>query len=52
MRYLDFFVRNVIDQYKELGLYDDTIFVIYGDHGEGFGEHDLYQHDNTIYQEG
>jgi lipoteichoic acid synthase len=52
VRYLDFFVKNVIDQYKDLGLYDDTIFVIYGDHGEGFGEHDLYQHDNTIYQEG
>ena len=52
VRYLDFFVQNVIDQYKELGLYDDTIFVIYGDHGEGFGEHDLFQHDNTIYQEG
>jgi lipoteichoic acid synthase len=52
MRYLDFFVRNVIDQYKELGLYHHTIFVIYGDHGEGFGEHDLFQHDNTIYQEG
>jgi lipoteichoic acid synthase len=52
MRYLDFFVRNIMDQYKELGLYEDTIFVIYGDHGEGFGEHDLYQHDNTIYQEG
>ena len=52
VRYLDFFVKNVIDQYKDLGLYDDTIFVIYGDHGEGFGAHDLYQHDNTIYQEG
>jgi lipoteichoic acid synthase len=52
MRYLDFFVKNVIEQYKEMGLYDNTIFVIYGDHGEGFGEHDLYQHDNTIYEEG
>jgi arylsulfatase A-like enzyme len=52
VRYLDFFVKNVIDQYKDLGLYDDTIFVIYGDHGEGFWEHDLNQHDNTIYQEG
>jgi arylsulfatase A-like enzyme len=52
VRYLDFFVKNVVDQYKELGLYDDTIFVIYGDHGEGFWEHDLNQHDNTIYQEG
>jgi lipoteichoic acid synthase len=52
IRYLDFFVKNVIDQYKALGLYDNTIFVIYGDHGEGFWEHDLNQHDNTIYQEG
>jgi arylsulfatase A-like enzyme len=52
IRYLDFFVKNVIHQYKELGLYDNTIFVIYGDHGEGFWEHDLNQHDNTIYQEG
>ncbi|MDQ3863635.1 MAG: sulfatase-like hydrolase/transferase [Actinomycetota bacterium] len=52
IRYLDFFVKNLMEQYKELGLYDNTIFVIYGDHGEGFGEHDLFQHDNTIYQEG
>jgi lipoteichoic acid synthase len=35
-----------------MGLYDNTIFVIYGDHGEGFGEHELKQHDNTIYEEG
>jgi lipoteichoic acid synthase len=52
VRYLDFFVKNIIEQYKEMGLYDNTIFVIYGDHGEGFGEHDLNQHDNTIYEEG
>jgi arylsulfatase A-like enzyme len=52
VRYLDFYVRNLIEQYKELGLYENTIFVIYSDHGEGFGEHDLYQHDNTIYEEG
>ncbi|BBL81157.1 hypothetical protein RxyAA322_30110 [Rubrobacter xylanophilus] len=50
--YLDHFVRNVIEQYKQLGLYRDTIFVIYGDHGEGFGEHGRYQHDDTIYEEG
>ncbi len=52
IHYLDFYVKNVMDQYKKLGLYDKTIFVIYGDHGEGFGEHGLFQHDNTIYQEG
>jgi arylsulfatase A-like enzyme len=48
----DFFLKNLFDQYKQLGLYDNTVFVILGDHGEGFGEHGLYQHDNTIYEEG
>jgi lipoteichoic acid synthase len=52
MRLQDHFLKNLIDQYKELGLYEDTIFVIYGDHGEGFGEHGLLQHNNTIYEEG
>jgi lipoteichoic acid synthase len=52
MRLQDIFLKNLIDQYKKLGLYDNTIFVIYGDHGEGFGEHGRYQHDDTIYQEG
>jgi lipoteichoic acid synthase len=52
MRLQDTFVKNLMDQYKEMGLYDDTIFVVYGDHGEGFGEHGRYQHDDTIYQEG
>ena len=52
IRYQDFFLKNLFDQYKALGLYDDTIFIILGDHGEGFGEHGLEQHDNTIYEEG
>ena len=52
VRYEDFFLRNLFDQYKKLGLYDDTVFIILGDHGEGFGEHGRFQHDNTIYEEG
>ncbi len=52
LRMLDFFLQNLFDQYKELGLYDDTIFVIFGDHGEGFGEHDRFLHGDTIYEEG
>jgi arylsulfatase A-like enzyme len=52
LRYQDHFVENLIDQYKELGLYEDTIFVIFGDHGEGFGEHGLLGHNDTIYEEG
>jgi phosphoglycerol transferase MdoB-like AlkP superfamily enzyme len=52
LRYQDHFVQNLFDQYKKLGLYNNTIFVLYGDHGEGFGEHGLNQHDDTIYEEG
>ena len=52
VRYVDHFVENVIDQYRELGLYDSTLFVIVGDHGEAFGEHGREQHDNVPWQEG
>jgi lipoteichoic acid synthase len=52
LRMLDFFLRNLFDQYKRLGLYEDTIFVLYGDHGEGFREHGRYMHGDTIWEEG
>jgi lipoteichoic acid synthase len=52
VRYQDRFVQRLFQQYKDLGLYDDTIFVVMADHGEGFGEHGVRQHDNTIYGEG
>ncbi len=51
LRYQDFFLRNLFDQYKRLGLYENTVFVIYGDHGEGFGEHGRYVHENNPYEE-
>jgi arylsulfatase A-like enzyme len=52
LRLQDIFLKSLIDQYKELGLYDNTIFVIFGDHGEGFGEHGRFLHGDTIYEEG
>ena len=52
VRYVDFFTKHLLQQYKDLGLYEDTVFVIQGDHGEGFGEHGRYQHDNVIWEEG
>ena len=50
--YVDQFTRELMEQYQELGLYDDTLFVIMGDHGEAFGEHGRTQHDNVIWEEG
>jgi lipoteichoic acid synthase len=52
IRYDDFWTKNIIEMYKDLGLYEDTIFIIYGDHGEAFGEHGRYQHDGVIWEEG
>lgn len=52
VRYVDFFTKNLIQQYKDLGLYEDTIFIVYGDHGEGFAEHGVRGHDNVIHEEG
>ncbi len=51
VRYVDFFLKNLFDQYKELGLYEDTIFVIYADHGEAFGEHGETGHGNVVHEE-
>ncbi|MEW6635217.1 MAG: LTA synthase family protein [Actinomycetota bacterium] len=52
VRYVDFFVKNIIEQYRDMGLYEDTIFVVLGDHGEAFGEHVVKGHDGVPYEEG
>ncbi|HET7478128.1 MAG TPA: sulfatase-like hydrolase/transferase [Rubrobacteraceae bacterium] len=52
VRYDDFWIKNLIEQYKKLGLYKNTIFIIYGDHGEAFGEHGVKGHDGVVYEEG
>lgn len=39
---------SLLDDYK---LMDRTIVVVFADHGEGFGEHKLFAHGNSLYQE-
>ncbi len=34
---------------RDTGLLDDTLLVITSDHGEAFGEHNLYLHDASVY---
>ena len=51
VRYVDFFIKNVFYQYKRLGVYEDSIFLILGDHGEAFGEHGRNHHDAVPYEE-
>ncbi len=47
--FTDGHIARVIDRVKELGLYERTIFVLTGDHGEGFGEHGIYKHGYHLY---
>ena len=37
------------DQAVADGLLDDTLLVVCSDHGEAFGDHDLYLHDASVY---
>ncbi len=40
-----------LEKLRELGLYDDTVFVITSDHGEEFDEHGSWGHGHSVYQE-
>ena len=51
VRYLDFFVRDLLEQYRELRLMETTLFLSVGDHGEAFGEHGRKTHDDVLYEE-
>jgi lipoteichoic acid synthase len=52
LRYTDGVIERLFEQYRALGLLEDTLFVIVGDHGEAFGEHGLYTHDDVLFEEG
>jgi tetratricopeptide (TPR) repeat protein len=48
--YTDHCIGKVIDKLKSLGVYDSTLIVVTGDHGEMLGEHGEMTHGYFIYQ--
>lgn len=48
--YADYCIGEVIAKLKELDIYDSSLIVIVGDHGEGLGEHRENEHSFFIYQ--
>jgi len=48
---MDALIGQLADQLKKLGLADDTLLVITGDHGEAFNEHGQSIHGFTVYNE-
>lgn len=47
--YTDHHVGLAVEKLRELGLYDRTLLVVAGDHGEAFGGNDEYGHGLFIY---
>jgi arylsulfatase A-like enzyme len=52
LRYADDALGQLVDGLKKRGVYTNTLFVIYGDHGEAFGQHDgNFGHTFFLYEE-
>jgi phosphoglycerol transferase MdoB-like AlkP superfamily enzyme len=49
--YTDEFVAALDVELAKLGLRDETIFCVIGDHGEAFGEHGLLGHERIAFEE-
>ena len=41
---------DLLDELRTLGVLDRTLLVIVSDHGEGLGEHDLFDHGESLYR--
>jgi hypothetical protein len=48
----DILVGSILEALEARGLTSNTIVVVAGDHGEGFGAKGVRQHDNNFYEEG
>jgi arylsulfatase A-like enzyme len=51
LAYVDRQIGVLRDRLQERGLLDKTIIIVTSDHGEGFGEHDMVYHGNSLYRE-
>lgn len=49
IEYLDDRIGEVIDHLKRTGRWENTIFVLCGDHGENIGEYGLMDHQYSLY---
>ena len=49
IRFTDLHIGRVLDELRSMGLYDKTVVVVTGDHGEGFGEHKVDFHGYHLY---
>jgi len=51
LTYLDDQLGKLFDALDQRGLLKNTIVIVTADHGEQFGEHDLFWHSNSLYRQ-
>ncbi len=51
IRYVDDEIGRLVDAFKDRDIYDESLFIVVGDHGEAFYEHGTVFHGNAPYEE-
>jgi len=44
-------LESVVEELRRRGRFDDAIFIVLSDHGEALGEHQEWQHDQSLHEE-
>lgn len=50
VKYMDWHISRVLDRLKAVGLLENTLVVVTNDHGEHFGENNLFLHGTSLYR--
>ena len=50
VNYIDHKLGELLDYLKKERIYDNSLIIVTADHGEHFGEHDLYSHVASLYE--
>lgn len=48
--YVDVQLGGLVDELQRRGVLDQTVVIVTADHGEGFGEHELFDHGQSLYR--
>jgi arylsulfatase A-like enzyme len=51
VRYLDRELGRLLDRLQQHPRFGDMLIIVMSDHGEGFGEHGLFRHSTSLYDE-